>query len=224
MMGRLPSLLQAASDGRGRRSRAVLEEGAAGAGELEVPPSSHPELHPAVASGRATLLEEESSDAGVGDAGSEAGVGDAGRASEGIAAARLWAMEGHRRLGARRTARTCANLIGEKAFDPEGGRKGGAELQRGRWGHRRSTECHSNRLWSERERLIRKEGGGGNAQVRRDLQATRNLRRDLHESRAVFRRALHLQDMGGGDRDGSVTVGQNDRKLPAPICAGRERS
>lgn len=87
MMGRLPSLLQAASDGRGRRSRAVLEEGAAGAGELEVPPSSHPELHPAVASGRATLLEEESSDAGVGDAGSEAGVGDAGRASEGIAAA-----------------------------------------------------------------------------------------------------------------------------------------
>ena len=29
----------------------MLEEGAAGAGELEVPPSSHPELHPAVAFG-----------------------------------------------------------------------------------------------------------------------------------------------------------------------------
>ena len=40
---------------------------------------------------------------------SDAGVGDAGRASEGIAA--VWAMKGHRRLGARRTGRTCANVL-----------------------------------------------------------------------------------------------------------------
>ncbi|CAB1107197.1 unnamed protein product [Ectocarpus sp. CCAP 1310/34] len=48
MMGMLPSLLQAESEGQGQEGSAALQEGAAGAAELGVPPSSHRELYPAV--------------------------------------------------------------------------------------------------------------------------------------------------------------------------------
>eukprot|EP00903_Cladosiphon_okamuranus_P013277 g12378.t1 len=48
MMGKLPSLLQATSEGQGQEGSAALREGAAGAAELGVPSSSHLELHPAV--------------------------------------------------------------------------------------------------------------------------------------------------------------------------------
>ncbi|CAB1109015.1 unnamed protein product [Ectocarpus sp. CCAP 1310/34] len=48
MMGMLPSLLQAESEGQGQEGSAALQEGAAGAAALGVPPSSHRELCPAV--------------------------------------------------------------------------------------------------------------------------------------------------------------------------------
>ncbi|CAB1108006.1 unnamed protein product [Ectocarpus sp. CCAP 1310/34] len=48
MMGMLPSLLQAESEWQGQEGSAALQEGAAGAAELGVPPSSHRELYPAV--------------------------------------------------------------------------------------------------------------------------------------------------------------------------------
>lgn len=48
MMGKLPSLLQAKSEGQGQEGSAALREGAAGAAELGFPSSSHLELHPAV--------------------------------------------------------------------------------------------------------------------------------------------------------------------------------
>ncbi|CAB1106142.1 unnamed protein product [Ectocarpus sp. CCAP 1310/34] len=48
MMGMLPSLLQAESEGQGQEGSAALQDGAAGAAEMGVPPSSHRELCPAV--------------------------------------------------------------------------------------------------------------------------------------------------------------------------------